>query len=1176
MTKNLETQAKELAKTWLINSEKYKSCSDKIYASRMDKFFQNSTDKAFIIEMIDKAFRPSKTKDIAHIIGAIPALSFLSPLENVMRILYNSTRSFAHFISIPLLKNFIYYTTSKYVLFGDVKVLEKRIQHNLRSKIRTNLNRIGELLLGENDAKKRMAQYVTDLENPHISTISIKISTIYSQISSIAFDQTVDALVERLTVVYRAAKENKYHCQISGQEIYKLVNLDMEEYRDLTITVAAFIKTLSQPEFKDLKAGIALQAYLPDSLFFLQKIVTWAQERVKNGGSAVRVRVVKGANMEMELFEAYERNWDLAPLGSKALTDANYKNMLVYALQPENISAVNIGVASHNLFDIAFIYLAAKENKVLDKVTFEMLSGMSEGVTKMMTTEVGLDVLLYLPFSGKEDFISAIGYLVRRLDENTSPENYLRYLNGLAKSKANLAMLEEKFDQSCSLRAQVNLKQTNRVQNRLTENFDNFVANFSEFKNEADTDFAIIDNQEFAKKIRAKWQNISGLSVPAVVNGKELFADNDNLPIKDHNDETKIVGKYYNSTKEDAIEALNAAKESTSWKKLSNDERLKIIAKVVNNIRSRRGDIIGVAALETGKSFIEADAEISEAIDFGNYYSHTFLKIADEAGLKYSAKGTVLVISPWNFPFAIPGGGIFAGLIAGNNVIFKPSNLSILTGYELAKCFWDAGVPKDALQFVPSINSASSVELSKSRLVDFIVFTGSTKTALSIINSNPKVKISAETGGKNVTIVTRFCDRDQAIKNALQSAFSNAGQKCSATSILALEKEVYEDEKFMETMADAARSLVVDYAWNFGAKVNTVIRKPLAELDWALKNLEGEEKWLVEPKPLNSNQTLWSPGIKVGTKQGQTSHLTEFFGPVLAVMKIDSLEDGIKLVNDTGYGLTSALESLNEAEQMLWVKSIKAGNLYVNRSSTGAIVCRQPFGGIAKSAFGTGIKAGGLNYICQFLNFENDQNNSKNELVSKVNDELSFLHTKLLANDKYKVAKVLENYLAIYDGYFSEAIDYIDIPGQSNLTRFLKTDNVSVRFSKDSALKELILVVLAAKLCVKKITISFENKDGLNEINSYLPELFNHLEVIVESNEDFAKKANDCQRIRLLPSKENHDAVYESAAKSGVVVIADEVIYNGRIELLNYLQEQSISNNYHRFGNINFNRKPKL
>ena len=507
MTNNLETQSKELAKVWLKNSEKYKSCSDKIYAKRMDKFFQNSNDKAFIIEMIDKAFRPTKTKDIAHIIGAIPPLTFLSPLENALRILYNSTRCFAHPISIPLLKNFIYYTTSKYVLFGGTEVLEKRIQHNLKSKIRTNLNRIGELLLGEHDAQKRIEKYVSDLQNPHISTISIKISTIYSQISSIAFDQTVDALVERLSVVYRAAKANKYICPISQKESYKLVNLDMEEYRDLTITVAAFIKTLEQEEFKDLKAGIALQAYLPDSLFFLQKIVNWAQIRVKNGGSPVRVRVVKGANMEMELFEAYERNWDLAPLGSKALTDANYKNMLTYALQPENITAVNIGVASHNLFDIAFIYLTAKENNVLDKVTFEMLSGMSEGVARMMTKEIGLDVLLYLPFSGKEDFISAIGYLVRRLDENTSPENYLRYLNGLAKSRENLAMLEEKFDQSCSLRAQVNACQTNRVQNRLTENFDNFVVDFSQFKNEADTDFAIIDNQEFAKKIRAKWEN---------------------------------------------------------------------------------------------------------------------------------------------------------------------------------------------------------------------------------------------------------------------------------------------------------------------------------------------------------------------------------------------------------------------------------------------------------------------------------------------------------------------------------------------------------------------------------------------------------------------------------------------------------------------------------------------
>ena len=1136
---NIDQEAKNLAKEWLTKSENYKTASDKIYARKMDKFFLNYSDKAFVIQILDRAFRPSQTRDIAHIIGPIPPLKFLNPLENILRILFNLTRNSFHFVAIPALKQFIYFATSKYVLFGGEKILNKRIKCNLKNKIRTNLNRIGELLLGENEANKRIEQYIKDLQNPNVSCISIKISTIYSQISNIAFDQTVDALSDRLSNIYRAAQENKYTCLTTGKTFSKLVNLDMEEYRDLAITTHAFIKTLSQDEFKDLKAGIALQAYLPDSYIYLQKIINWAKNRINQGWSPVRVRVVKGANMEMELFESFERNWNLAPFSTKAETDANWKNMLEYALHPQNIEAVNIGVASHNLFDIAYIYLIAGKNKVLDKVTFEMLSGMADHVSKMLARDFNLDVLLYLPFSSKENFISSIGYLVRRLDENTSAENYLRYINGLSHDSKNLQMLEDNFTKSLKIKNELKDVSTNRTQNRLTEKPVSTTLS-DPYKSESDTDFSITSNVDFALQIRQKWQNISNLQVPAVINGEEIFIETNSYAMKDHNNISRLVGKYYNASKEDADSALEAAKKSVTWKNLAETERLKIISEVIANIKKRRGDIIGAIALETGKIFSESDAEVSEAIDFGEYYIRNFQEMKKELSdsVKYQARGTVLVISPWNFPFAIAAGGIFAGLITGNNVIFKPSNLSIFIGYELAKCFWDAGVPQDALQFIPSVNSVAAMELSKSELVDFIVFTGGTSTALSIIKSNPKVKISAETGGKNVTIATKFSDRDQVIKNVLQSAFSNNGQKCSATSILALEAELYYDQKFLDSLADAAQSLNVDYAWNFKTKINPLIRKPTADLEYGLTTLENGEKWLVEPKVLNKEQTLWSPGIRIGTKPGNKAHLTEFFGPSLAIMKINNLEEGIKLANLTNYGLTSALESLNEEEQIIWKSKIKAGNLYINRPTTGAIVGRQPFGGMNKSSFGTGIKAGGINYIYQFLHFQNVNPNNK-----------------------------INNYSEIFSKYFSKEIDYTNIPGQSNINRFLKIDNIAIRAANSSNIKDIKNIITAAKLCVTNVYLSLENERVLEELTSD-GDIAKYVKIEVESKERFINKASNFKRIRIVPSNEDLSAIYKEATKTGIPIINDSVIYNGRVELLNYLQEQSISNNYHRFGHI--------
>ncbi len=1167
--KNLNEDAKILAKEWMKKSKKYQSISDKVYAAKMDKFFQNSADKSFVISMMDKAFRPKKTEDIATIIGEIPNLNFLSFIEKRLVNLYNLTRSFAHPIAIPLIKQFIYLTTSKYVLFGSDKILGKRIAKNLKNSLNTNLNRVGELLLGEEDAEKRTNQYIKDLQNPAINCISIKISTIYSQISSIGFEQTVEALVEKISIIYQAAQDNQYVCPKTGKKSNKLVNFDMEEFRDLSITVETFIRALSKPEFKNLTAGIALQAYLPDSFIYLQKITAWAKEKVKNGGAPARVRVVKGANMDMELFEAYEKNWALAPFSIKAMTDANYKRMLEFALEKENINAVRIGVASHNLFDIAYIYLTAKENGTLNLVTFEMLSGMSEHVSKMFAQEFNMNVLIYLPFGSKEDFISAIGYLVRRLDENTSRDNYLRYVNGL--NKENLKMLEEKFEESLYLKKK-NEFAVNRTQNRLSENFSTDPKTFGKsYKSEADTDFALQNNCEFAARIKEKWQNISGLTVNAVINGKDIAPTDETYKIKDHSTDGKVVGFYRGATVEEAREALACASENTSWRNLSVENRLEIIAKVVDNFRNRRGDLMGAIALETGKPFIESDPEITEAIDFGNFYSHSLLVMRSEnPDTKYTAKKNVLVLSPWNFPLAIPAGGIFAGLIAGSNVIFKPSNFATFVGYELAKCFWDAGVPKDVLQFIPIFNSEVAMEMTKSKLLEMIVFTGGTNTALSIIKSNPMVKMIAETGGKNVTIVTKFADKDQAIKNVLHSAFSNSGQKCSATSLLALEKEIYEDEKFLHTLVDATKSLTPDGAWNYKTKVNPLIRKPLADLDYALTQTEPHERWLLRPQCLNDTQTLWTPGLKIGTRMGDKSHVTEFFGPVLTIMKIDSLDHGIDLVNSTGYGLTSALESLNEDEQLLWKNSIQAGNLYINRSSTGAVVERQPFGGMNKSAFGIGIKAGGLNYIYQFFDFENGSKTTPYNTSCDIETDgynLKNVTQDMAKEDRLNILPTFRNYIGSYNNFFSKEIDYQKIPGQSNITRFLQLPDLAIRADSSASIKDLILAILAAKLCVKEVGVSLENENLLIEIEKISPAILWHTTVVTEKNEDFLLRMERFKRVRFIGSNES-DSLKNHAAKSGMAVISESVVYQGRIELLNYLQEQSVSNNYHRFGYI--------
>ncbi len=1130
--KHLQEKACELAFEWLSKSRKYITNKDLATSLKMNKLFTNKNDKNILVSIVDRAFRSKNTKEIAKNTAEIfkkdGIPTFFSFFEKLGALVFIHLHEVLHFILVPVLRYYIIKSSEEYVLFGEDDVLNCRIRENSQKKLKTNVNRVGELLLGEKDANARIKKYIQDLENPYIRCISIKISTIYSQISAISTEESVTKIVEAVTPIYRAAKKNKYRDD-AGNEYSKIVNFDMEEYRDLDITLKAFMTALDKEEFADLKAGIALQAYLPDSYLALQKLTNWAKERLKQGKSPVRVRVVKGANMDMEVFESGERNWNIAPFHEKHLTDANYKKMLNFALKKENIEAVHIGVASHNLFDIAFIYLLAKENDVLAKVQFEMLSGMSPSVSYFLANEIGLNVLLYLPFSTKEEFVSSIGYLVRRFDENTSPENYLRYIHGLAVEGENINQtwenLKAKFIKSLSV----------EIEDHTPNRAKNFIKPEG-FVNESDTDFAIESNRKKLDEMILKFNNFEVVSIPAIINGEPLFARE--KEIFNHNDENQaqIIAKFHNSSGIDADNTLSKAKP---WN-VSFEERKAIILKVIENIRKRRFDIMGFMALNTGKPAIEADPEISEAIDFGLFYIHSYEKLKAETDLDFKPKGVCLVVSPWNFPFAIPAGGIFASLIAGNGCIFKPSNFSILVGYELAKCFWEAGVPKDILQFIPTENPDCAIALTSSPLVNFVVFTGSTQTALSILANNPEVNLSAETGGKNFTIVTKNADKDGAIKNILHSAFSNAGQKCSATSIVALESELFNDEKFLETLKDGAESLKVGYGLERDIKIPQLIRKPLPDLEWALNNLDEGEKWLLKPKCLNKKGTMWTAGIKILEKSARNgrTHKTEFFGPILAIMEIDSLEDGIELANLTGYGLTSALESLNEGEHEIWKESLKAGNLYINRSTTGAIVLRQPFGGMGKSAFGSGIKAGGFNYITQFIDFSNSQINIK------------------------------QDYEQCFESYFAKEFDYVNIKGQQNITRFLKLESLAIRVESGDK-TDISLSLLAGKLCVKRVLLSVSSKNLLSNIE--IPFSF---EVEVESEEKFIAKMNRFERVKFIG--ENPLKILKEASKTGLFIIRRKSTGEGRIDLLSYLKEQSVSYNYHRYGLIDETKKIAL
>jgi len=746
---------------------------------------------------------------------------------------------------------------------------------------------------------------------------------------------------------------------------------------------------------------------------------------------------------------------------------------------------------------------------------------------------------------------------VRRLDENTGPSNFLRHAFRLKVDSEDWERLEEQFCEAFD-ELETLSQSPRRTQDRNKPVEPPVIdAQWQNFVNESDTDFALPQNVQWAEGIIADWQDrhsSNATAIPLEIAGTPVTAKRPQRQSFDPSRPDIVVATYSQADADDVEAAVACAKsDDDRWRSKSFSDRQSILSDVAQMLRQRRGDLMGAAMADGGKTLLQSDPEVSEAIDFVEFYARCSQYVEQLSGVNAKGRGVVVVVSPWNFPIAIPCGGIAAALAAGNTVILKPASDTVLVAYELCKCFWDAGVSKKTLQLLPCSGATQGQQLAAHADVDTVILTGGTETAFSMLNHRSDIRLLAETGGKNATIVTAMADRDQAIKHVIYSAFGHAGQKCSATSLLILEGEVYEDEKFKQTLCDAVQSMQVGSAWDLATKIGPLIRPPSGELETALKELEEGESWAVMPQCDPNNRQLYSPAVKWGVRPDSFTHCTEFFGPVLAVMRADNLRHAIDLVNRSGYGLTSGLESLDEREQEIWKDEIRAGNLYINRGTTGAVVLRQPFGGMGKSAFGPGIKAGGPNYVAQLMEFADKHSPDGLQDAGEVIDErLVSLKQKLAdtsetwatdqVHNQFELA--LQSYAVQYKNEFGRQHDHMRLVGQDNFRRYLPIRELRIRVHESDSAFEILARVAAARSVGCRVTLSFLPSLDSGSVASKL------LSWLDQATESWAADIEFVEETDLE------------------LAVAVEDGREGRIELLWYLEEQSISDNYHRYGNL--------
>ncbi len=1154
--------AEDLARALLEAASELRTDAEARRGKMLSRLTHDPLGQGFTTQLTDRAYRaedPTKTAlQVRRLTQRFGVPQYLSPAQRAQLWLGARAATLLPRVITRAVHAQIRAETTSVLWPSHADSLTSRLHARHAEHTRVNLNKLGEALLGEQDAESRVAKYIELVSRPDVDTISVKVSSIASQLSPLAFEHSVSVLSERLARIYTASlahAENKR----------PVVMLDMEAYRHVELTLAAMREALSTPALRGVRAGVVLQAYLPEASTLLGELMDWAEARSERGALPIRLRLVKGANLAAERVESAKAGVPVPMYAHKVEVDANYKLLLERVITQSSLASIQLGVASHNVFDIAYALVLARERGVGDAVGIEMLEGMADALRRALV-QLAVDVLVYVPICEERELNTAIAYLMRRLEENTSHENFLSASFDMRPGDAAFERERARFFASLARMDALSFRPHRADSPAFDRNVPATPALHGTFENEPDTDFSRAENRAW---IASALRQLDGERIPfcSIIAGRPrtegplLHGDarHRHLPFVQLADAAAI---------EEAVGCAAADPERFSQRSLA--ARAQLLSRIAQKLREARGELIAYMVHEAHKRVPEADAEVSEAIDFAEYYRHSFLALSREVQARFSARGVVLVTPPWNFPLAIPAGGVLAALMAGNRVLLKPALETPRIAARMVELFYEAGVPRTALQLIVCEDEVASALVRDPR-VDSVVLTGATDTARLFQGMRPGLHLLAETGGKNCILVSAMCDRDQAIADAVTSAFGHAGQKCSAASLLILESELYDDPRFLETLRDAVQSLPVGSAEDPKSVVTPLIAPPRGALLRELTSLAAGESWLVEPRIDRENPQLVSPGVKLGVQASSHFYRTELFGPVLGVMRARDLEHALELANGTGYGLTAGLQSLDEVEQAEFVRRMQAGNLYINRSTTGAIVERQPFGGFGKSGFGPGAKAGGPNYVAQLCKVEAARVPAPTP-ASRLSPALRALFERaamgLPSEERSVLLAMLIDYAEARERHFLRVHDPQAILGQQNAFRYLREPNLVLRVEADAERLDAAASALAVSLLGARVPVSIAHGFPGFKDTSYWGQ-----PVRLESQEALEHSLREQVRVRLLGTRSAaHDAL---SAKLGAHIADAKVLPCGRLELLHYLREQSVSVDYHRYGQIAV-RRPEV
>ena len=847
----------------------------------------------------------------------------------------------------------------KYISGENIQQVIKTVEKLRKEKMAFTIDLLGEAVITEAEAQSYLERYMELMQQlveaskkwSHIPAIdeadgemipkvqvSVKLTAFYSQFDPLNAQGSEEKVSDRIRILLRRAKE-----------LGASVHFDMEQYAYKDITFKILKNLLLEEEFRErTDIGMTIQAYLRDSEEDARDIIAWLKQR----GYPLTIRLVKGAYWDQETIKAAQKHWKQPVYNDKVASDANFETITQLLL--ENHQYVYSAIGSHNVRSQSrAIAIAESLNVPRRRFEMQVLYGMGDKIAKALVDK-GYRVRVYCPYG---DLLPGMAYLIRRLLENTANSSFLR-------QNLENRPIEELLAPPIPILASSSLAG----------------GTTGGFSGVADTDYAQEEKRKVSQQAFQKVRQQLGLTYLPLLNGEYVNTTTfvDSLSPSNFN---QVVGKIGLISIEQAEEAMKFAKAAfPAWKKTSVKQRADILRQAGKIMEQRRAELSAWIVLEVGKPVKEADAEISEAIDFCLYYADEMERldqgvIYDVSGETnryiYQPKGIAVVISPWNFPLAIACGMTVAALVSGNCTLLKPAETSSVITAKFTEILMEAGIPKGVFQYVPGKGSQVGAYLVNHPDTHVIAFTGSQEVGCriyaeaAILKPGQKhlKKVIAEMGGKNTIIVDESADLDQAVVGVVQSAFGYSGQKCSACSRVIVLQPIY--DAFVERLVEATKSLNIGETELPSTQVGPVIDANAQSRILEYIEIGKKEAKLALELPAPSQGYFIGPVIFSEVPPDGVIAQQEIFGPVLAVIRANNFQEALEFANGTNYALTGGLYSRTPSHIAQAQADFEVGNLYINRNITGAIVARQPFGGFKLS--GVGSKAGGPDYLLQFL-----------------------------------------------------------------------------------------------------------------------------------------------------------------------------------------------------------------